>query len=109
MKMIGILATTTAVVALLLGSGCKSDCEKAFENMKKFSVEMVVNEAKDLGGEDAAQTAKELGVEAVDKELGDKNEWVEKCEDEGKEDEVACVADAATLEDFMKCVVEDGK
>ena len=104
MKMMKVLVALAAVVGLMLSMGCKSDCEKAAENMAKLSQASMDQMRKDMPDEKAKEMKAEMEKEFSDEEM---KKGVEKCEKDEKMKKAApCMAGAADMKALEKCMKE---
>lgn len=87
------LMALVAAAGLMLSAGCKSDCEKAVDNM--FSI-------MDAEVEKAPEAQKEAMKKGLEEQKNAKDKLLEECAKQ-KPEEIKCAAEAKSMADIAKC------
>jgi division protein CdvB (Snf7/Vps24/ESCRT-III family) len=87
------LMVLVAAAGLMLSAGCKSDCEKAVDNM--FSI-------MDSEVEKAPEAQKEAMKKGIEEMKNEKDKALEECA-KGTPEEIKCTAEAKSMADVAKC------
>ncbi|MFT7622903.1 MAG: bacterioferritin-associated ferredoxin [Myxococcota bacterium] len=87
------LMVLVAAAGLMLSTGCKSDCEKAVDNM--FSI-------MDAELKDAPEAQKEAMKKGVEEMKNGKDKLLEECAKQTPED-IKCSTEAKSMADMRKC------